>query len=289
MPRTQLVKRFGRPLFEIIAALAIVAACVLVYRFAMMPLLGWALPLSDLQSTVLRRIGVTASAVVGYWLAVRFVERRRCSDLAVKPAAIALGAVSGAALIGITLLTLYSVGSYQLLSYRGFFAALPVLAMIGFAAILEEVIFRGIVFRIFEPQAGTMPALIAQSTLFGCLHLFNDSTTLMTVLSVTLLGAFWTLVYVHSRNLWAVVANHAAWNAMIFASGVPLSGQEDWRAAALFDTSVQGPAWLTGGGFGPEDSIINIVLMTTVVLGYARWIRRRSASARVWNAERRVP
>jgi hypothetical protein len=88
---------------------------------------------------------------------------------------------------------------------------------------------------------------------------------LATVFSVTLLGAMWTLLFVHVRSLWVCGLNHFAWNLTILCSGVPLSGIEDWRALAPLATEYRGPDWLTGGLFGPENSVVTLVLVGAVV------------------------
>jgi hypothetical protein len=92
-----------------------------------------------------------------------------------------------------------------------------------------------------------------------------------TMASVVLTGAFWTLVFVHSRNLWVTAANHAAWNFTIILSGVPLSGIEEWRGHALFASEYRGPAWLTGGVFGPEDSVLTMMMVAMSLAGMLYW------------------
>jgi hypothetical protein len=69
----------------------------------------------------------------------------------------------------------------------------------------------------------------------------------------------WALVFIVSRNLWVAAAHHCCWNATIFLIGLPLSG-EDWRAQAPFETVSHGSILWTGGAFGPEDSLINLLV-----------------------------
>lgn len=97
------------------------------------------------------------------------------------------------------------------------------------------------------------------------------------LMSVTVLGLLWGGLFVLTRNLWVVAANHAAWNFTILLSGVPLSGIEDWRAVAPLESRYAGPDWLTGGMFGPESSLLVIVSATVVVVLLLRAARRRGA------------
>ena len=83
-------------------------------------------------------------------------------------------------------------------------------------------------FRILEDAWGSLPALWLQSLFFAVLHIANvvdrASTTelITTVVSGTLVGALWTLIFIYSRSLWVAGTNHAAWNFVIVLSGAPL-------------------------------------------------------------------
>jgi uncharacterized protein len=254
-------------LLKLVLALLAIAISVAAFRFGILAVVEyWTKPESALIA-VLRPAGTIGSALLGYWLFVKLYERRRVTELALRPLPMIVAALSGGALILVTILSLFAMGYYELEHYRGFAGVPRVMMYILFAALLEELVFRGVIFRILEQHSGTLSALLIQSAIFGGLHLFNSDVTTMTMLSVTLLGAFWTMVFVYSRNLWVVTCNHAAWNTVIFLSGIPLSGTQEWRDAAPFESSHAGPVWLTGGGFGPEDSIINVLFMAVVLAG----------------------
>lgn len=280
---TLYLKRIGRLAADVGLALLVIGASVAAFRWGVMALVEKLLPLAEVALTVVRRVGVTAVLIAAYWAVARYYEHRRTGELSFRPLAIALGAALGVALIGVTILALYALGNYRLLGIRGLSAALPVMVLIVLGVVFEEVVFRGVVFRLLERDAGTLGALVAQAPLFGVLHLFNEGTSAMTVISVTLLGALWASIYVRWRNLWVVVANHAAWNLAIFVTGLPLSGQERWRASAPLETSYQGPDWVTGGGFGPEDSILNVVVLAAALGVLLHRLRQRGLLRRgVW-------
>ena len=277
------LKRLGSLLLDLAVALLAIGAAVALYRLAVMPLLELLLPSNEPLVTAVRRVGVVSSALLAYWAVARRYERRRLGELAFRPLATVLGALSGIGLIGLTIAALFALDYYRLLSFRGYQAALPIAGTIALAVTFEEILFRGVLFRLLEKHAGTIKALALGSLLFGLLHMFNDGVTAITVVSVTLIGAFWTVIYIYSRNLWVLVAHHAAWNITIFVSGVPLSGQEQWLRSAPFESSSRGPGWLTGGSFGPEDSVFNLVVVACALaaLGYRVW-RRRLALAGSW-------
>lgn len=252
---------------------AAIIGSVQVFRLLLLPEIQSAFQLGDTLTSAVRRAGILLCAVLAYWGIVRLTEKRAVDELRVVPGAIALGAMTGAALISIATLSLFATGIYQVTGMRGFQAELASVAgLIFVAAVLEEITYRCVLFRLLEEAWGTVPALWLQSLIFSVMHLANIEgadpvAAVTTVISGTLIGAYWTLVFVHSRNLWVVGANHAAWNFSIILTGLPLSGLEDWRSLAPVESRYNGPDWLTGGVFGPEDSIITIGVMSiTIVL-----------------------
>jgi hypothetical protein len=76
-------------------------------------------------------------------------------------------------------------------------------------------------------------------------HFANRGFTPMAATAGVLTGLMWAGVYIASRSLWVAAAHHACWNATIFLSGLPLSGQEEWRAQA--DVSFRARRFADGG------------------------------------------
>ena len=125
-------------------------------------------------------------------------------------------------------------------------------------------------------------ALVVQAVVFALQHLENVarggvSDVVTMLIAVTVTGLLWAAVFVLTRNLWVVAANHAAWNFTILLAGVPLSGIEDWRKVAPLESRLAGPNWLTGGMFGPESSWLVIASTAVAVVLLLRAARRRGA------------
>jgi len=260
------VRRFARLIVDILVALAVIGLCVGLHRFGLMRLIEGSDSFTDAALTAIRRLGVIGALLAGYVFVAKVYERRQVEELRLRPLVTALSAIAGSTLIGLTILGLLATGNYEFVALRHQTTWLGVVGAILTAALLEEAVFRGIVFRLIEERVGTVRALVVQAVIFGALHLFNEGSTMVTVVSVTLIGAFWALIFVYTRNLWAVSVNHFAWNVTIFLSGLPLSGQDAWRARAPLETAEVGSVWLTGGMFGPEDSVVTVVVMTYTVV-----------------------
>jgi hypothetical protein len=84
---------------------------------------------------------------------------------------------------------------------------------------------------------------------------------------------------------------HAAWNFTqggVFGAAVSGDKPED-QLPGLLQPRITGPDWLTGGAFGPEASVVTVVVCTAVGLALlALAIRRGSWVAPSWVRRRRV-
>jgi hypothetical protein len=136
------------------------------------------------------------------------------------------------------------------------------------SAIFEEILFRGILFRITEEKLGSYWALVISAILFGAMHLANPHSTVLASLGLAIqAGLLLGAAYIFSRNLWFPIAIHFAWNftqSGIF--GVSTSGSN--MGKSLLTTKIEGATWFTGGQFGPEGSIQATLfcLVATIVL-----------------------
>ena len=264
-------------LLKLLVAFALLFGAVQGFRLLLLPALQTLFTADAALTSVIRRCGILACALFAYWAYVRGFEKRPVRELRPAPLAITAGALFGAASIALCMLVLFALGAYVATADRGWQGGLAgVAALILIAALLEEIAYRGLLFGILERAWGTLPAMWLQSLVFSAMHLANAedraSTVelLTTAVSGVLLGALWTMVYVHTRNLWVVTAHHAAWNFTIILAGVPLSGLDDWRPLAPLASEYRGSHWLTGGVFGPEDSLLTMALVAACVIAMMR-------------------
>jgi membrane protease YdiL (CAAX protease family) len=279
-PRWRLVVRTLGSL--LLGAVAILGPMV-VFRQGLLPLIDTIFGPGPAGLSAIRRTGLLLAAIGGYFLYVRWHEKRRASELRLRPVPLLLGAAGGALLVGLPIALLFALGAFEVELVRAPSPALlGVAVLIGIAATLEELVHRALLFRVLERFWGTLVALVLQAVLFAVPHFENlegagGRHLAMMLLSVSLLGLLWAAVFVLTRNLWVAAANHAAWNFTILLSGVPLSGIEDWRPLAPLETRVAGPDWLTGGIFGPESSVLVIAAVAVAVVLLLRRAGRQGA------------
>jgi uncharacterized protein len=231
-------------------------------------------------------IGSVIAVVAGYRRLSRVVEQRAdIPELArVRVwSQLRRGALLGSGLFVLLMLLIGMFGGWQDMAWGSVWGCLGTAGMVASVAVTEEVLFRGVLFRIMEERTGTVIALILSSLIFGLTHSVNANATLWGVLSIALTGGLlMTAAYVATRSLWLSIGLHFAWNfthAGIF--GVALSGSAE-APQGLLQTTLSGPAVLTGGSFGPEASLIALLVcvVPTVVL-----LRR---AARTGRLQRRV-
>jgi membrane protease YdiL (CAAX protease family) len=243
-------------------------------RQGLLPLIDAAFHPGDAGLSRIRRLGIGLGAVAAYWAYVRGFEKRAVLELHLRPLPLLLGATGGCLLVGPPMAGLFALDAYAWTTYRGFSPdLLGVAGLIALAGLLEELVYRGLLFRVLERYYGTRAALAIQAVIFALQHLANleqgnPREALTLLVSVALLGLLWAGIFVLTRNLWVVAAHHAAWNFTILLSGVPLSGIDDWRTLAPLESHSTGPDWLTGGQFGPESSwvVIGVIACAGVLL-----------------------
>lgn len=127
-------------------------------------------------------------------------------------------------------------------------------------AVGEEMIFRGIIFRQIDERWNTWTALIVSALLFGFMHLPNNGATWWSSLAIAIeAGLMLGAAYKWSGSLWLPIGIHWAWN---FTQGNVFGASVSGNVAggSLLEMQANGPDIITGGDFGPEASIIAVIL-----------------------------
>ncbi len=136
--------------------------------------------------------------------------------------------------------------------------------------VCEEVIFRGIIFRMIAERWNAAVALAVSALLFGAAHLTNPDATLWSAFAIAIeAGLLLGAAYMASGSLWFPIGIHWAWNFMegnVF--GFDVSGMAP--DFSLLDSDVTGPAILSGGAFGAEASLITVVLGLAISILFIR-------------------
>lgn len=219
-------------------------------------------------------IGVAGSIGL-YVLTMRLVARRRTPEMR-RPIGreFLLGGAIGAFFIIASVLIVTALGGYtvqwhpvEALST----VSLAVAVHLG-VAVVEELVFRGLALQAIEKFVGAWGAVAITALLFGGAHMLNPAASLWSGFAITVeAGVLIGTAFLWRRNLWFIIGLHFAWNTIQNLFGIPVSGH---REPGLFETTVHGDAWLTGGDFGVEASVvtvaISLVLSTLMVVAARR-------------------
>ncbi|MCY7271420.1 MAG: CPBP family intramembrane metalloprotease [Sphingomonas bacterium] len=279
------------PLVAMIIALATLAVTIWLGSeiFRSLPKMG--IPVATRQ--MIAGLTVVGLAIAVYKSAICKLGEVPRDDLRRKHAVrdLALGLGGGTLLFSLVVLVAALVGVYDIVGVGSARSILYALVMLGIIpGVMEELLFRGILFRHLEDFGGTWFALALTSALFGVAHIFNPNATVFSSFAIAIeAGVLLGGAYMLTRSLWAPIGLHAAWN---FTQGqvfdVPVSGID---GTGLVEAKLSGPELMSGGTFGLEASVIALVIATGagiwLVLRAVRaghvmrpwWVRRRLARA----------
>lgn len=227
---------------------------------------------------VLTSAGVLALYAV-WWI---WTEKQKAADLPLRRLAGDTAIGFGVGILFFILVTgcIALLGGYRVDSVDWDWNALvKSLFMFLVVAVGEEVLFRGIVFRMIDDRWGTAVGLIASALIFGFVHISNSNATVWSSLAIAveaglLLGA----AYKWSGTLWVPIGIHWAWNYFqgpIFGFAVSGNG-----TPSLITPVIQGSDWLTGGSFGAEASIPAFVLGLALAIVFLCVPRRTACTSR---------
>ncbi|GAA4469095.1 type II CAAX endopeptidase family protein [Phytohabitans houttuyneae] len=214
--------------------------------------------------------------VVVYRWVVRRTERREPTELSRDGwgGKLSRGTLIGLAMFAAVIANIAFLGGYHVEGWGSPMGALGLLGFMAAVAVAEELLFRGVLFRIIEERTGTWIALALTGVVFGAMHLANPDATLWGATAIAIEAGFMLAAcYAATRNLWIPIGLHLGWN---FAAGgifsVAVSGNGESKG--LLDASTSGPVALSGGAFGPEGSLYAVlagVVLTAVFL----WLAKR--------------
>ena len=212
-----------------------------------------------------------------YWL-FTYYESRKVTELAkqyfLKDSL--LGFTLSVLSISTVMLLLYLGGFYQIVAINDkILHLLFPLVFIALMSTLEELIFRGVLYRIIESRLGTNLALVISGLFFGLSHITNEHATLVSVLGAGIGGLIAGTMFSATKRLWLPISFHVMWNFTQVFYGTPVSGMDEFSGYSLVQSRLQGPDLLTGGPFGPENSIITIIL-TLMIFGTFYFITWRN-------------
>jgi membrane protease YdiL (CAAX protease family) len=266
-------KQAGLILLSLVAVVAAMAA----YPFLMTATAN--------QSFHVGHIGLAIVCLVAYLAAARLIERRAPTELSLRHALPALGAglLVGVALFALVMAVLWIAGAYRPQGWNSV-EGLGLAAMFWLAVgVREEIFYRGLLFRLCSRVVGTWGALLLSAAIFAAMHLASPGWTLAGLVSIVVAGVMFAAAYAATGRLWLPIGLHTGWNftqGSVF--GLLVSGND--TGSGLIAGTLQGPDVLTGGPFGPEATIVTVIVIGATA-AYLLWrmVKLRRVEPPIWS------
>lgn len=151
-------------------------------------------------------------------------------------------------------------------------AVVRTLGVLLVAALWEELAFRGVGLVALDRAFSRPVALGVLAIAFGLVHSNNPNVTALGVVNIAVAGVFLGVVFFTPGGIWASLGAHLGWNLSLAALDAAVSGMP--FQIPTIDFHPGGPAWLTGGSFGPEGGLLATMTMSLATLAVVRWSRR---------------
>jgi len=229
--------------------------------------------------------------VVGcLWLWLRFYERGSLRGIGLYGRGggrFARGAGIGVLLVFAVAAAGVLVGAYQIDgpgAWTGHFTMTWVIATIlSFAgtalqATATEAMYRGWMLDTVAAQWGRRIAVgfnvLAALIIQAGLNALSSPEAMLSGLNLGLMSAALSLISLRSGSLWTAAGLHTGWNlAMGWALGLNIDGGHLSVTPGVMALSTNGdaPSWLSGGGIGPDGSILFTLAALVLILSQVRF------------------
>jgi CAAX protease family protein len=273
-------KLIGFPLVRIILAILFVGIGLVVTQL-IINLLSQIISADHPAAGIVFTILALLAIYYAYYSYVRLMEKRPVTELA-GPGALnelALGLLIGLGLFSMIIAILWALGYYRVTGTNGWSVIIPAVVANVPSGFIQEVIFRGAIFRITKDWLGMWWALGISSLLFGLIHILSATATVQSVVAITLqAGILLAAAYMLTDRLWLPIGIHVAWdfaNDGIF--GVGSSGATGETIRGLLQAKLTGPVLLTGGTAGVEASLVAVILVLAVSIYMIRIATRKAS------------
>jgi membrane protease YdiL (CAAX protease family) len=130
----------------------------------------------------------------------------------------------------------------------------------------EEILARGWMMQVIGARYKPWIGALISSIIFALLHLGNSGISVIAIINLVLFALLMVLYVLKDGSIWSACAWHSSWNWTLGnVLGLSVSGTGE--KVSLINLKTSGHELVTGGGFGPEGSLItSIVLLVAIIL-----------------------
>jgi membrane protease YdiL (CAAX protease family) len=275
MTKTSLKKALQFPLIKIIVGIAFcMGSMILVKNYITQPIL-YKLFSNKIVADTIKNLISFSVLLISYYLFTKYYERRKATELSTKyfPKEMLLGSVIGFITITLAILILSLLGYYQIIGISTANYSLKLFTILLTAALVEDLLIRGLIIRVLENWLGTYITLII-AMLFETMHLSNPNANLISGIMSLIWGFTMAMLYVYSKRIWLPFLFHVGWNFAQPFYGSNLTGLDSM--GTIIQSKFEGPILLTGGKVGIEGSITTIVFLLLIGITFLYRAKREN-------------
>ena len=290
--QNRLQKLFYFFLTKMVVGIGLIVSAVMLIEWLRSSLLDKA-NLSDDIKSVIVAIAESVLTTACYIYLFRWYEKRPVEELSGSSFLEygLMGFLGGILLQSLFIFFIYAGGTYLVNAVNSASVLVKPFAFALTAGFVAEIIIIGIVFRLWELQAGTLVALLTFIVLFALLHINAKGATFISVMATAMNAGLLLLAsFIYSRSLWLPVFLHVGWDFAepgIFGGINPSTS----LTQSLLTSKIDGNSLLTGGVSGPQDSLPSMLFCLFLGLMFLvlakrkgnfivpKWIASRSINA----------
>jgi len=224
-----------------------------------------------------------AGFAIATWTIGRWLNRRSWAEMGWRDGGVALRGFASGALWGGAMAVLAVLLAVALSGARVYVHAPgpvfpvggPILVGVLFAALSEELVFRGYPLRRTADALGQGRAIILSAVAFGAAHLMNPEAQVLGAVNVALAGVWLALAFFSPGGMALAWGVHVGWNATLGELfNAPVSGYDFAIPGAHYSPGRY--EWVDGGLFGPEGGLVGTIAIGVGLVIF--WRRARLAA-----------
>jgi CAAX protease family protein len=137
----------------------------------------------------------------------------------------------------------------------------------------EETLSRGWMLQVIGSRYKPWIGVVISTIFFAFVHLGNSGVNPASVINLILVSLLLILFVMNDGSLWFACAWHSSWNwVMGNVYGLSVSGSGE--KVSIFDLNTTGNEIISGGGFGPEGSLVTTFVLLLGIIWYVMKLKR---------------
>ena len=164
------------------------------------------------------------------------------------------------------------------LNFQGisFFYLLASFFMVLIQSATEEIVSRVYIQGVLANRYGILTGVLVNSLFFALIHVASEGATLLSTVTIFIIGLAFSLLVYHYKSIWLVIGFHTMWNfTQGLILGIPVSGIA--CTSGVFQVAKASNSLFYNLEFGLESTVTSLVL-NGIVLGFV-WYQMKKKKA----------